>query len=166
VLDLDKYLTFWASEGLIGHWDGYADDQNNFFFYVLPSDGKIHFIPWGIDDTFGRGNPLATPPGDPTHCSAIVPRAALPRRLYEMPDTKALYLAKLQGLLNTVWNPTANLAEVDRMQALIQPVTGDLTGALAPIRTWIGDHRAHVQAEINSPPAPFAAQPDHYCFFD
>jgi len=166
VLDLDAYLTFWAGEGLIGHWDGYADDQNNFFFYVKPQDGKIHFIPWGIDDTFGRGNPLSGRSGDPTHCQAIVPRAALPRRLYEMPDTKALYLARLQQLLDTVWNPTAHLAEVDRMQALIQPITGDLSSALAPVRTWINDHRARVQAEINAPPAPFTAQPDHFCFFD
>ncbi len=174
VLDLDKYLTFWAGEGLIGHWDGYADDQNNFFFYVLPTDGKIHFIPWGIDDTFGRSNPLSgrvDPAADPNHCNAIVPRAALPRRLYGMADTRALYLAKLQLLLNTVWNPTANLAEVDRMQALIQPVTGDLTSALAPIRTWITDQRAHVQAELNTPLAvplapPFDVQPDHFCVFD
>ena len=147
MLDLDAYLTFWAGEGLIGHWDGYADDQNNFFFYVKPQDGKIHFIPWGTDDTFGRGNPLmnratTNPTADPNHAEAIVPRAALARRLYEMPDTKALYLAKLQQKLDTVWNPTAHLAEVDRMQALIQPVTGDLTTQLAPIRQWINDHRA------------------------
>ena len=171
VLDLDAYLTFWAGEGLIGHWDGYADDQNNFFFYVKPQDGKIHFIPWGDDDTFGRGNPLTgrattNPTADPNHADAIVPRAALPRRLYEMPDTKALYLAKLQQKLDTVWNPTAHLAEIDRMQALIQPVTGDLTTQIAPIRQWINDHRARVQAQINSPPAPFTAQPDHFCFFD
>ena len=81
-------------------------------------------------------------------------------------DTETLYLAKPQHLLDTVWNPAAHLAEVDRMQALIQPITGDLTSALAPVRTWIGDHRARVQAEINAPPAPFTAQSDHFCFFD
>lgn len=166
VVDLDAYLTFWAGEGLIGHWDGYADDQNNFYFYVKPSDGKIHFIPWGADDTFGRGNPLSLRSGDPVHCQAIVPRAALARRLYAMPDTRALYLSKLQLLLDTIWNPTAHLAEIDRMQALIEPVTGPLTTQLAPIRTWIDDHRARVQAEINAPPAGFSAQPDHFCYFD
>jgi spore coat protein CotH len=166
LVDLNAYLTFWAGEGLIGHWDGYADDQNNFYFYVLPTDGKIHFIPWGADDTFGRGNPLSGRTGDPVHCQAIVPRSALARRLYAMPDVRALYLARLQLLLDTVWNPSAHLAEIDRMQALIQPYTGDLTSALAPVRTWIADHRARVQAEIAAPPAPFASQPDHFCFFD
>ena len=166
VVDLDAYLTFWAGEGLIGHWDGYADDQNNFYFYVKPQDGKIHFIPWGADDTFGRGNPLSGRTGDPVHCQAIMPRSALARRLYAMPDTRALYLAKLQTLLDTVWNPTAHHAEIDRMQALIEPVTGPLTTQLAPIRTWIDEHRARVQAEIYTPPAGFAAQPDHFCYFD
>jgi hypothetical protein len=166
VLDLDAYLTFWAAEGMTGHWDGYADDQNNFYFYVNPADGKIHFIPWGADDTFGRGNTLSNRTGDPVHCQAIVPRSALARRLYAMPDVRALFLAKLQQQLDTVWNPTAQLAEVDRMQALIEPVTGSLTTALAPIRTWINDHRVRVQAEINAPPAGFTVQPEHFCLFD
>ncbi len=166
VIDLDAYLTFWAGEGLIGHWDGYADDQNNFYFYVQPQDGKIHFIPWGADDTFGRGNPLGGRTGDLVHCQAIVPRSALARRLYAMPETRALYLGRLQLLLDTIWNPTAHLAEIDRMQALIEPVTGPLTSQLAPIRTWIDDHRARVQAEIDTPPVGFAVQPDHFCYFD
>ncbi len=168
VLDLDAYLTFWAAEGMTGHWDGYADDQNNFYFYI-PADGKIHFIPWGADDTFGRGNTLSGRTGDPVHCQAIVPRSALPRRLYAMTDVKALYLAKLQLQLDTVWDPTAQQAEVDRMQALIEPHTGgpgSLTSALAPIRTWITDHRAHVQAEIDAPPAGFTVQTEHFCTFD
>jgi hypothetical protein len=166
VIDLDSFLTFWAAEGLIGHWDGYADDQNNFYFYVKPSDGKIHFIPWGADDTFGRGNPLGGRTGDPVHAQAIMPRAALTRRLYAMPDVRALYLTRLQLLLDTVWSPAAHLAEIERMQTLIQPVTGDLTTPLAPIRTWINDHRTRVQAELNAPPVGFPAQPDHFCFFD
>jgi hypothetical protein len=34
LVDLDDFLTFWAAEGIVGHWDGYADDQNNFWFYI------------------------------------------------------------------------------------------------------------------------------------
>jgi hypothetical protein len=164
VLDLDAYLTFWGR--MTGHWDGYADDQNNFYFYVKPADGKIHFIPWGADDTFGRGNTLSGRTGDPVHCQAIVPRSALARGLYAMPDTRALFLAKLQAQLDTLWDPAEQLAEVARMEALITPVTGDLTSVLAPIRTWIDVHHTHVQAELDAPPAEFSAQPEHFCAFD
>ena len=76
-VDVDAFLTFWAAEGLVGHWDGYVDDQNNFWFYVDPADNLIRFIPWGTDDTFGRGNPLPNRNGDPVHAKAIVPRSML-----------------------------------------------------------------------------------------
>lgn len=164
LVDVDDFITFWAAEGLIGHWDGYVDDQNNFWFYVDPADGLIRFIPWGTDDTFGQGNPLRG--GDPTHAEAIVPRSALARRLYEIPSTKALYLAELQSQLDSVWDEAAIHAEIDRMEALITPVTGSLTTELNELRGWVDDHRASVQAEINSPPLGFAGQPSHFCVFN
>jgi hypothetical protein len=161
LVDVDDFLRFWASEGLIGHWDGYADDQNNFWFYVDPADGLIRFIPWGIDDTFGQGNPLRG--GHPTHAEAIVPRSALARRLYEIASSKALYLAELQNQLDSVWDEAAIHAEINRMETLITPITGNLTMELNQVRTWVDDHRALVQAEINSPPLGFAGQPSHFC---
>jgi hypothetical protein len=161
LVDLTDFFNFWAAEGLTGHWDGYSDNQNNFWFYVDPADGLIKFIPWGTDDTLGRGNPLRG--GDPTHADPIVPRSALPRRLYEYSLTKALYLAQLQNHLDNVWDETAVHAEIDRIEALIDPVTGSLTGVLTPIRTWVDDHRAIVQAQIDTPPAGFAGQLNHFC---
>ena len=50
-VDLDRFLSFWATEVLVGHWDGYAGDRNNYHFYREP-DGPFVFIPWGADDTF------------------------------------------------------------------------------------------------------------------
>jgi hypothetical protein len=164
LVDVDDFISFWAAEGLIGHWDGYVDDQNNFWFYVDPADGLIRFIPWGTDDTFGRGNTLRD--GDPDHAEAIVPRSALARRLYEIPSTKALYLAELQNQLDNVWNEAELHAEIDRMDALITPVTGNISADLNQVRDWVDDHRALVQAEINSPPAGFGGQPNHFCFFN
>jgi hypothetical protein len=157
-------LTTAAGEGLIGHWDGYVDDQNNFWFYVDPADGLMRFIPWGTDDTFGQGNPLRG--GDPTHADAIVPRSALARRLYEIPSTKALYLAELQNQLDNVWDETVIHSEIDRMEALITPIAGNLTTELNQVRTWVDDHRALVQAEIDVPPLGFAGQPNHFCIFN
>ena len=162
LVDVDDFLTFWASEGMIGHWDGYADDQNNFWFYVDPADGLIRFIPWGADDTFGRGNPLRAP-GDPVHADAIVPRAALTRALYAILGQQSLYLARLQLLMDTVYDETGLHAEIARMRARIEPVAGDLSDEIAPITTWVDAHRASVNDEIASPPAGFTTQPNHFC---
>ncbi len=165
LVDVDDFLTFWAAEGLVGHWDGYQDDQNNFWFYVDPADGLIRFIPWGTDDTWGQGNPLQLRTGDPVHAEAIVPRAALARRLYEISTTNTQYLARLQSLMDDVYDETEIHAEIDRIETLITPVAGSLTSALAPIRTWVDAHRASVNAEIMSPTAGFGGQPTHFCIF-
>jgi spore coat protein CotH len=153
-VDVDDFLTFWAAEGLVGHWDGYVDDQNNFWFYVDPADGLIRFIPWGTDDTWGRGNTLPGRTGDSSHCEAIVPRSALARRLYEIASTNSAYLTELQRQLDDV------------IEALILPYTGSLTTELAPIRTFVDDHRASVQAEITSPFSGFSDQFSHFCIFN
>ena len=47
ILDVQGFITHWAVEGLIGHWDGYAEGSNNFYIYQDPTDGRLHFIPWG-----------------------------------------------------------------------------------------------------------------------
>jgi hypothetical protein len=40
-------------EILMGQWDGYAYNKNNFFLYERPSDGKFIFIEYDLDNTFG-----------------------------------------------------------------------------------------------------------------
>ena len=52
VFDLEQFYTFWASEVLIGHWDGYAGNLNNTYLYADPADGRFRFIPWGVDSAF------------------------------------------------------------------------------------------------------------------
>jgi spore coat protein CotH len=53
VFDVELYLKTLACEVLIGHWDGYAYNQNNFYLYQRPSDGKFVFIEYDMDNTFG-----------------------------------------------------------------------------------------------------------------
>jgi hypothetical protein len=53
VFDVESYLRTLAIEILIGQWDGYAYNKNNFFLYERPSDGKFVFIEYDLDNTFG-----------------------------------------------------------------------------------------------------------------
>ena len=53
-VDLDSFYTFWAVESLIGFWDGYAANANNFFVYLNPRTEKFHFMPWGLDCGFEK----------------------------------------------------------------------------------------------------------------
>lgn len=53
IFALDNYLRQMAVEALVGHWDGYSFNQNNFYLYEDPTTAKIHFIPYDVDNTFG-----------------------------------------------------------------------------------------------------------------
>ena len=53
VFDVDSYLRTLAVEILIGQWDGYAYNKNNYFLYERPSDGKFIFLEYDLDNTLG-----------------------------------------------------------------------------------------------------------------
>jgi CotH kinase protein len=114
LVDVDAFLTFWAMEALIGHWDGYAGNTNNYFVYHDPDSGQLYFLPWGIDGTFHNGNPFGEEL--PTVVSA---NGMLAHRLYQLPDLREQYVARVKELLDTVWHEPDLVAEIDRMESLI-----------------------------------------------
>jgi hypothetical protein len=147
LVDLDEFYTYWAVEGIIGHWDGYQSNRNNFYVYFDPADGgRLHFLPWGIDALFANGNPFTGNLNSPA--PVVFPRGMLARRLYLHPTSRAAFLARVQSLMSTVWNATALNAEINRMEAMLEPVSGPLDAYLNPVRSWINGRAAAVQTEI------------------
>lgn len=51
VADMEQFTTVWAAELFSGHWDGYADNLNNFFIN-FDNAGKATLLPWGPDQTW------------------------------------------------------------------------------------------------------------------
>lgn len=149
VVDLETFYTYWAMEGLIGHWDAYSGDVNNYFLYHEVTSGKFYFIPWGDDDTFGQGNPLRN---EGPVAPLVWARGKLSNRLYLHPQGAARYQQKLSTLFDTVWNETAILAEIDRMQALLAPYTGDISNLINPIRTFVSSRRAKFTNDFEEGP--------------
>lgn len=166
VIDVENFLTYWATEVLVNHWDGYANNQNNFFVYPEPAGGAFRFIPWGTDGVMVQGTPFGVP-GQPT---SVMARGALSRRLYLLPETQTRYLSKLQSLLDTAWNEAAIVAEIDRLEALITPVadptgTKGLAASLDEVRDFVQTRRAAILGELASgPPAWTWPLPDPPCF--
>ncbi|HEU5055512.1 MAG TPA: CotH kinase family protein, partial [Kofleriaceae bacterium] len=59
IWDFDSFLSLWAVENIIGHWDGYTIQiVNNYRIYHDPSTGKWSIIPTGVDQTFGQNTPI------------------------------------------------------------------------------------------------------------
>ena len=164
LVDLDRFLSFWATESLVGHWDGYAGDRNNYHFYREP-DGKFVFIPWGVDDVFhlkDDPNPfdnISEPP------PSVLALAAIPNRLYNIPEWRAKYAVRMKEILNSVWNEEDLLANVDQMAAIVQehslPEAKD--GAAKDterVRKFILKRKGEILADI-TPEPPDWPEPDY-----
>jgi len=53
IMNINSYLKNLAVEVLIGHWDAYAYNKNNFYLYHNNGTDKFEFIPYDPDNTFG-----------------------------------------------------------------------------------------------------------------
>ena len=119
IVDMDRFLTFWATEVLIGHWDGYAGHRNNYWFYREP-EGRFVFLPWGVDGTFhleDDPNPFDNISNPPLSVLALT---SIPNRLYNHPEWRARYVERLKEILETVWDENELLSAVDDMAAIVQ----------------------------------------------
>ena len=155
-VDLDRFLSFWATEVLVGHWDGYTGDRNNYHFYREP-DGPFVFIPWGVDDTFhlkDDPNPfdgISNPP------PSVLALTAIPNRLYNNPDWRVKYVSRLKELLDTVWKEEDLLASVDEMAAIVRqhglPETRPVAAVDAErVRQFIKKRRAEILDDLTPEP--------------
>ncbi len=149
VLDLDAFLSFWAAEVLVGHWDGYAGNANNFYVYRATSDGRWRFLPWGADATFVTHEDRLDAP------ASVMATGAVAHRLYQHPEGRALYLARLEALLETAWRPDERVAEIDRLEAeLVAHVPADRRAefavAVAARRAWVLAQQGRVRAELDA----------------
>jgi spore coat protein CotH len=158
ILDVDTYLTFWATEVLVGHWDGYAGNRNNFYMYNDPADSRFRFLPWGADAVMHGGSPFGE--GGP---SAVVANGYLARRLYLLPETRDRYVDRMLDVVDDVWDEDALLAEVDRMESLIEDIVADTDGMaafddqVAGMRDFIETRRDIVAGELGGTPPQWTA---------
>ena len=114
-LDVDRFITFIAMEVLVGHWDGYTMNRNNWrAFHDLDSD-KIVFMPHGMDQTFGAGGR-----GD----SSLFPRSAqglVAGAVLNTSEGRRRYAERMGQLATNVFKVDAVLARVDELAARIRP---------------------------------------------
>ncbi len=53
VFNVADYLKILALDILIGNWDGYAGNKNNYYLYKNPLTGLFDYIPYDLDNTWG-----------------------------------------------------------------------------------------------------------------
>lgn len=164
ILDVDAFITFWAAESLIGHWDGFSGNRNNYFTYHNPVDGKFHFIPWGPDGTFAhvRGGFSGASENDP---KSVMATSKLARKLWNEPDIRTRYQERMEQLIETVWRQEEILAEVDRMRALIEPSImahnrNGFLGNIESLRSYISSRAQEFEEEFQNGIPEFESEID------
>jgi hypothetical protein len=158
LVDLDSFIRMWAIESLMGHWDSYSGNRNNYYLYVNPTTKKLHFIPWGPDSVFADPGPLQP---------AVVPKSfkamgILSRRLWELPDMRARYQAVMRELLAGPWTESRIAADMSTLQKTLLPMSHlqakTVETASASILTFVKTRRAEVLAELTSPGPAWPAE--------
>jgi hypothetical protein len=144
LIDLDNFFDFWALETLLGHWDGYADNSNNYFAYHDPTSGKLFFIPWGTDQTFTGDNPNTSVP----YLISVYAEGTLSSRLYSLPEQRARYRQRLAELNDTLGDVPTLLADVEALQQLVPE--GSRADATR-LRSYIRNHGETLRAALALP---------------
>jgi spore coat protein CotH len=151
LLDLDAFITLWASEVLIGHWDGYASNRNNFYIFRPKGTGLFYFTPWGPDSAFSDPGPFIHVPVP----KSVKARGYLCERLWELPEVRARYRREMQRLLDDVWNEQKILVQLQQVRAMTKTYSGvpepAFEKAVLSITQFIGSRRGEIQAELDAP---------------
>ncbi|RKU08738.1 hypothetical protein C6502_14285 [Candidatus Poribacteria bacterium] len=164
LVDLDTFYTFWAIEGLLGFWDGYSGNNNNFFIYLNPETDKFHFLPWGADSLFSKHSKLRhhNKAGAPI---SVKTQGLLTHKLYQQKSSRERYAKAMMGILENYWDEAKLLAEVDRIDAMVRPHLVDAQRsfgyedegkaysrgmALEDTRKFIRERRVDITKEIGS----------------
>ncbi len=151
-VDLDSFYRYWALESLLGFWDGYTGNRNNYFFYLNPTTDKFHFLPWGADCMFEKYSKVNRDRSVPLSVKTV---GLVAHRLYQLPSARERYQESLRELLDQHWNEAELQAEVDRVEALLSPYVAlsssqkrSFSRGIEITRKFIRARRADIEKEI------------------
>lgn len=146
-VDIDYFLRYWAIESLINFWDGYSQNQNNYFMYSNPANGMFYFFPWGADSCFG-----GSPHWSRGNSRVVNATSILANRLYHLEDVPNRYRATLEQILADVWDEQELLEICERLRLLLLDHIGfeqaHCLVAMGDVRDFIRGRRELVTREI------------------
>ncbi|MEM1057259.1 MAG: CotH kinase family protein [Bacteroidota bacterium] len=181
-LDVNGYLRTLAVDVLIGNWDGYAYNQNNFYLYHDPEIGRFRYLPYDLDNTWGidfLGRdwgtrdvydwPRGSANGDP-------PRP-LAKRLLQVPDYRDRFSFYLRRTIEDAFTTTDLYPRINALRDLIEDAAAtdpfrpldygwsidDFRAAFGSplgghvdygLRPWVSTRRATAQAQTETVNVP------------
>jgi len=151
-VDIDEFLKFWTAEVMLGHWDGYAGNRNNYFVYWHPDRSRFVFLPWGTDGSFSAVNFFIATPAP----RLIKAKGRLCAAMFANADSRKRYFGTVRSLLDDWWQEKELLAEVDRATDLLRDhlhVSEEAFDAdIDTLCAYIKQVAPQLERELKSPP--------------
>jgi hypothetical protein len=131
VFDVSSFLKWMAVSTLLEHWDAYGYAPWNYFLYLEPATGRLHWISWDHNFVFGNSGPE---PKDWTgrdwsgavHPNLLFDKSALAAEewplighLLSEPEYLQKYKSYITELIEGPFEPSRFTAKVDRLAAIL-----------------------------------------------
>lgn len=127
ILDVNQFLKAYAVEVMLGHWDDYAYNKNNYFLYHNPNSNLFEFISYDTDNTFGVdwvGKDWGVRPIYTWHTPA---NGILVENILKVPFYRNLYSRHIKALMDNVLETTKMNARIDSMRNFVRQAAMDDT---------------------------------------
>lgn len=140
-INISLLLKGLAIESVLGHWDGFWGNGNNYFVYIDESE-VMHFVPYDMDNTLGTSN-IVNDSGkqDPIHFTDSAREPLLVKKIL----SRSKYLDQYKTYLSTLVTADNLMVEsyavpwIENVHRQIKPFVSNDTGD----NNYVEDHPAY-----------------------
>ncbi len=126
-IDVDLFLRALAVNVMVGMWDDYWVNQNNYQFYFDATQHKFYFIPYDYDNTLGTSNNINPGTQDPLNWGARDNSRQLVYKVLSIPEYEDRYVNYLHELAEGEFSYEASTSRIRKWQAMISPYVSNDT---------------------------------------
>lgn len=116
-LATDQFLRFIAVNALIINSDSFLSGNHNYFMYVHPTDGRVYFMPWDQNFSFGmsgRNNESLSIDSPMNRPNTLIERVMLSEA------NREAYREHVRKLLETSFSPQRMLARIEKYETVVK----------------------------------------------
>jgi len=129
-MDVPLFLKTYAASVMLGMWDDYWVNTNNFYFYFA-ANGKAYFIPYDYDNTLGTSQIVANSgTQDPLQWGPATGRPLI-NKILSVAEYREMYKTDIRELADSgkdFFDPGKSRQRILSWQALISPYVPNDTG--------------------------------------
>ncbi len=130
-VDVDQFMRYLAVNTMLGMWDDYWNNQNNFYVY-FNRQGKMTFIPYDYDNTLGTGSIVPNiGTQDVLDWSPNHKNRPLVKKVLDIPKYEKLYrhyIAELVDPKNDYFALTPSTNRIIKWQNMVSPYISNDVG--------------------------------------